>query len=65
VMTVAVELDLSRKDRRAMERMIRQYDRENVDRVWWYVTAARLERTRAIVREMRADDRIEVFEWHA
>ncbi len=65
VMTVAVELDLSRKDRRAMERMIRQYDRENVDRVWWYVTAARLERTRAIVREMRAADRIEVFEWRA
>jgi hypothetical protein len=63
VMTVAVELDLSRKDRRAMERMVRQYDYENVDRVWWYVTPARLERTRALVRELRADDRIEVREW--
>lgn len=63
VMTVAVELDLSRKDRRAMERMIRQYDRETVDRVWWYVAPARLERTRALVRELRADDRIEVREW--
>jgi hypothetical protein len=63
VMTVAVELDLTRKDRRAMERMIRQYDRENVDRVWWYVAPARLERTRALVRELRADDRIEVREW--
>lgn len=63
VMTVAVELDLTRKDRRAMERMIRQYDREKVDRVWWYVTPARLERTRALVRELRADDRIEVREW--
>jgi hypothetical protein len=64
VMTVAVELDLTRKDRRAMERMVRQYDRERVDRVWWYVTSARLERTRALVRELRADDRIEVREWH-
>jgi hypothetical protein len=64
VTTVAVELDLSRKDRRAMERIVRQYDRERVDRVWWYVTSARLERTRALVRELRADDRIEVREWH-
>jgi hypothetical protein len=63
VAIVAVELDLTRKDRRAMERMVRQYDREKVDRVWWYVTPARLERTRALVRELRADDRIEVFEW--
>jgi hypothetical protein len=63
VMTVAVELDLSRKDRRAMERMVRQYDRERVDRIWWYVTPARLERTRALVRELRADNRIEVRGW--
>ncbi|MGC2372860.1 MAG: hypothetical protein WA484_03195 [Solirubrobacteraceae bacterium] len=63
VMTVAVELDLTRKDRRAMERMVRQYDRERVDRIWWYVTPARLERTRALVRELRADNRIEVRAW--
>lgn len=63
VTTVAVELDLTRKDRRAMENMVRQYDYENVDRVWWYVARARLERTRALVRELRADDRIEVREW--
>jgi hypothetical protein len=63
VVTVAVELDRARKDRRAMERMVRQYDYENVDRVWWYVTPARLERTRALVSELRADDRIEVHAW--
>jgi hypothetical protein len=63
VMIVAVELDLTRKDRRAMERMIRQYDREEVNRVWWYVTPARIERTRALVRELNADKRIEVREW--
>ncbi len=63
VETVAVELDVSRKDRRAMERMIHQYDRENVDRVWWFVRTVRVERTRQIVRELRADDRIEVRAW--
>jgi hypothetical protein len=64
VVTVAVELDLTRKDRRAMERMVRQYDHETVDRVWWYVTPGRLDRTRTLVRELRADDRIEVRAWH-
>jgi hypothetical protein len=63
VLTVAVELDRSRKDRRAMERMIRQYDHENVDEIWWYVTPGRVDRTREIVRELRADDRIEVRPW--
>jgi hypothetical protein len=63
-LTVAVELDRSRKDRRAMERMIRQYDYENVDQIWWYVKARRVDRTRAVVRELRADDRIEVRPWH-
>jgi DNA-binding CsgD family transcriptional regulator len=61
---IAVELDLSRKDRRALERMIRQYDREDVDRVWWYVTAERVDRTREIVRELHAEDRMEVMAWH-
>ena len=63
IKTVAIELDLSRKDRRAMERMVRQYDRENVDQVWWYVTPPRVDRTRQIVRELNADDRIEVRAW--
>jgi hypothetical protein len=64
VMTVAVELDLSRKDRRAMEDIVRQYDYERVDRIWWYVTPARLERTRALMSKLHAADRIEVCEWH-
>lgn len=63
ILTVAVELDLSRKDRRAMERMVREYDYERVDRIWWYVTPARVERTRELVRELRAEDRIEVRAW--
>jgi len=61
--TIAVELDLTRKDRRALERMIGQYDHEKVDAVWWYVTPGRVERTREVVKAMRADDRIQVLEW--
>jgi hypothetical protein len=63
VITVAVELDLSRKDRRAMEDMIRRYNRARFDRIWWYVKPPRVARTREFVREMRADDRIEVRAW--
>jgi hypothetical protein len=64
VMTVAVELDLSRKDRRAMDRMIRQYDHESdIDKVWWYVTQGRVERTRALVSDLNAEDRFEVRQW--
>jgi hypothetical protein len=62
--TVAIELDLSRKDRRAMDRMVRQYDYENdIDKVWWYVMPGRVERTRALVSELNAEDRFEVRTW--
>lgn len=61
--TVAVELDISRKDRREIERVIRQYDHEEVDKIWWFTRPVRLERLRTIVRELRADDRIEVRRW--
>jgi hypothetical protein len=61
--TIAVELDMSRKDRRQLEHMVHAYDREPVDRVWWYVRATRLQRIRDIVGGLRADDRIEVRQW--
>jgi hypothetical protein len=63
--TVAIELDVSRKDRRAMERMVRQYDRESVDHVWWFVRPVQVERTRQLVHQLHADDRIEVRQWLA
>jgi hypothetical protein len=64
VKRVAVELDLTRKDRRAMERMIHQYDQEDeIDEVWWYVIPARMERTRIVVSDLAAADRFEVREW--
>jgi|GEM_PF-1779455 len=61
--TVAIELDLSRKDSLAMEDMVRAYDRVKVDEVWWYVTKERMDRTRQLVRQMKADNRMEVRAW--
>jgi hypothetical protein len=63
--TIAVELDMSRKDRRQLEDIVHRYDREPVDQVWWYVRATRVQRIRDIVLALRADDRIEVRQWPA
>ena len=61
--TVAIELDLSRKDRRAIETMISRYDRVVVDAVWWYVSPGRIERVRSLLAELGAADRFEVRPW--
>lgn len=62
--TVAIEVDITRKDRRALERIIVAYDHElEVDRVWWYVAPRRAERVREVIRSLRAESRIEVREW--
>lgn len=65
VAVIAVELDTSRKDARVMERMIRAYDREPVDRVWWFVTPERVQRIRDFVKDMQREDRVQVFKWPA
>jgi hypothetical protein len=64
IKTVAIELDLSRKDGRAMRRMISQYEREPVKEVWWYVTPARVDRITEFVRKEDAADFFEVRAWH-
>jgi hypothetical protein len=62
VKTVAVELDLSRKERRVMASMIRQYDREpHVSEVWWYVPRTRVDAAKQVVAELRAEDRFKVY----
>lgn len=65
VETVAIELDIKRKDRRTMESVVRRYDHEAVDRVWWYVPRARVARTREVVELLHAEDRFEVRTWPA
>ena len=63
---VALELDLTRKDRRALLRMVEQYDQErDYDAIWWYVPPVRVKRLKDFVVEHGADRRIEVREWHA
>lgn len=61
--TIAVELDLTRKDQRAVEHIIRQYAYEKFDRVWWYVKPIRVARMRTIVRSLHAEHRMEVRPW--
>jgi hypothetical protein len=62
VTTIAIELDLSRKDRRAMERMVLAYDQEpGVTEIWWYVQPTRVDAAKAVVIDLRADDRFKVF----
>lgn len=60
---VAIELDLSRKERRVLETMIARYDHTPVDAVWWYVTPTRVARIQALVAELGATDRFAVMPW--
>jgi hypothetical protein len=61
VVTIAIELDLSNKDRRAMQTMIERYRRMSFDKVWWYVKAARVEAVQDLVQALRVHDRFEVI----
>ncbi|HEV3189796.1 MAG TPA: hypothetical protein VGY54_04825 [Polyangiaceae bacterium] len=62
--SIAVELDLTRKDQRTIEHIIGQFAFETFDRVWWYVRPVRVERMQTIVRALHADQRVEVRPWH-
>ena len=64
--TVAVEVDRVRKDSRSMVEIIRGYNRNlDVDRVWWFVSAGRVERVRDLVHSQGAQRRIQVWEMPA
>jgi hypothetical protein len=61
--TIALELDRVRKDTRTMVEIIRRYNRNlDVDLVWWFVSAGRVERVRELVRSQGAHHRIQVWE---
>ncbi|HLI60770.1 MAG TPA: hypothetical protein VKV21_14005 [Solirubrobacteraceae bacterium] len=58
-LVVAVELDLTRKDRWTLQRLIRAYDRDlTIDQVWWYVTPGSVPRFQEIVRSLRVEHRV-------
>jgi len=62
---VAVELDLTSKRSRDIERIIISFQYERVKHVWWFCTSKEItERVREVVRRRRADDFIEVKLWH-
>jgi hypothetical protein len=61
--TVAVELDLTSKRQRDIERIIGGYKQEHYDAVWWFVRPTLINRLRSVVLATRADDFIDVRIW--
>lgn len=64
---VAVELDLSRKDRRALESIIDRYHKMSFDKIWWYVKDERVGAVTAVVKELASENQFEVLpvRWQA
>ena len=61
--TVAVELDLTSKRQRDIERVITGYKQERYNAVWWFARPAIAGRIKDIVVANRVDDLIEVKTW--
>ncbi|MGH2409355.1 MAG: replication-relaxation family protein [Chloroflexota bacterium] len=62
--TVFIELDLTPKKSRDIERIINAYLSERVDRIWYYCSSDEVtKRVRDVVLSQRADDMIEVRRW--
>jgi hypothetical protein len=62
-MTVALELDLTPKRVRDMERILIAYLQERYSRILWYVLPRQVGRLEEIVRKQRADDVVAVRAW--
>jgi hypothetical protein len=60
---VAIELDLSHRREKTVEAIIKAYNAERYDAVWWYVLPGREERITEIVRRKKVADFIEVRTW--
>jgi hypothetical protein len=61
--TVAIELDLTSKRQRDIERIIGGYKQERYDTVWWFIRETLAIRLRTIVAANRSDDFVEVRVW--
>lgn len=62
-LTVAVELDRTAKRETQMRAIVRQYQGQQFDAVWWYVRPRSVARITDIIKRLRADDFIEVRAW--
>jgi hypothetical protein len=60
---VAIELDITPKRTRDLERILIAYLQERYDGIVWYVMPRQVERLKEIVRKQRADDVVEVRAW--
>ena len=58
--TVAIELDLTSKRQRDIERIITGYKQERYDAVWWFARPGLVPRLKEIVTLNRVDDLIEI-----
>ena len=66
--TVAFELDLTHKDSRTVDSVVRAYERQTKQfaKMWWFVDGhAAAERYARVVKQRKADDFITVHEWTA
>jgi Replication-relaxation len=63
-MQVAIELDITPKRTRDLERILIAYLQERYDKIVWYVLPRQVDRLKEIVRKQRADDVVEVRAWH-
>jgi len=61
--TIAIELDLTSKRQRDIERVITGYAQERYAAVWWFVRPSLAPRLRDVIQRNRADDMIAVREW--
>jgi Replication-relaxation len=60
---VAIELDLTPKRTRDLERILTAYLQEPYDRIVWYVLPRQEGRTKMIVRQQLAEDYVQVRAW--
>jgi len=61
---VAIELDLTPKRSRQLERILAAYLHERYYRIVWYVLPRQEQRVRAIVCKHRANDYVEIRAWY-
>jgi hypothetical protein len=61
---IGIELDMTPKRSRDLERILVAYLQERYERIVWYVLPRQVERLNDIVRKQRADDVVQVRAWH-
>ncbi len=61
--TVAVEIDLTAKRQRDVERILLGYKQERYDKVWWFARPGLVPRLADIMKTNRVDDLVDIRPW--